>query len=325
MRVFVTGATGWVGSAVVKNLIAAGHHVIGLCRSDDKAPALAAAGAAVHRGSIQDMESLKSGVAQSHGVIHLAFNHDYPKFAENGADEKRAIEAIGAALSGSDRPLVVTSGVALLCAGQRRDRRHLAPLALCLLSAQPGGRRRGAGRRRRAGDGREAPALGAWPWRSWLRPRASSLLPARRASPLMSAPASIVGRPCTGATPLASFGSPLSVGLKGVRFTRSPTKACHSRTSRKRSAGDLNVPVVSQSPEEAAEHFGWFARFVGIDCPATSERTRSLLGWKPDRAEPPRRHRPSGLFRTAKSKVETSCAYLSPARPASSVRSSSRI
>jgi nucleoside-diphosphate-sugar epimerase len=117
MRIFVTGATGWVGSAVVQDLIAAGHRVLGLARSDTGLEPLTAVGAEVHRGSLQDLASLKAGTAQSDGVIHLAFNHDFSKLAENGADEQRAIEAIGATLEGSDRPFVVTSGIALLAPG----------------------------------------------------------------------------------------------------------------------------------------------------------------------------------------------------------------
>ena len=113
MRVFVTGATGFIGSALVKELIAAGHQVIGVSRSDEKAPALAAAGAEVYRGSIDDPDSLKEGAARSDGVMHLAFNHDFSQFMANCETDRRVIGALGSVLAGSDRPLIVTSGTAI--------------------------------------------------------------------------------------------------------------------------------------------------------------------------------------------------------------------
>ena len=282
MRVFVTGATGWVGSAVVKDLIAAGHQVLGLARSDKGAEALTAAGAEVHRGSLEDLDSLRSGAAQSDGVIHTAFNHDFSKFAENCAEDRRAIEAIGAVLEGSDRPLLVTSGVGAPRPGPHGDRGGCAAARLSLLFP--------ANRRRRPPRWRNA-AYGQRPSGSPRRSMATAITASCRASSQFAREKGVSAYIGDGLNRWPAvhrldaarvYRLALERGAAGGPFHAIAEEGVPFKEIAEVIGRRLNIPVVSKSPEEAAEHFGWFAMFAGMDAPTSSERTRSLLGWQPE-------------------------------------------
>jgi nucleoside-diphosphate-sugar epimerase len=278
MRVFVTGATGFVGSAIVPELINAGHQVLGLARSDAGAKSLIAAGAQVHRGDLEDLESLRSGAAMSDGVIHCAFNHDFSKFAANCEMDKRVIEILGFALAGSDRPLIVTSGTGVAHTPGRPSTEDDAPNSpiprvaseVAAASAAAQGVRVSVMRLPQVHDpvkqglitylidiAREkgvsayiGGGLNRWP--------AVHRLDAARLYRL----AFEKGSAGAGYNAVAEEGVPLRAIAEAV-------------------GRGLKVPVVSISPEDAGAHFGWLAAFVGFDVPASSTLTQERLGWRP--------------------------------------------
>jgi nucleoside-diphosphate-sugar epimerase len=283
MRVFVTGATGWVGSAVVRELIAAGHQVLGLCRSADKAAALAAAGAEVHLGSLQDLEGLKRGAAQADGVIHLAFNHDFSNFAQNGADEQQAIAALGEMLAGSDRPLVVTSGIALLAPGTLATEQsppRPAPEAFPRNPEAAAAALRVQGVRATAV--RLPPSVHGHGDHGFV-PHLIHLAREKGVSPYVGD--GLNRWPAVHRLDAARvFRLALERGGQDGPFHAVADEGVAFREIAGIIGRRLGVPVVSQTAEAAAQHFGWFARFAAVDCPASSAGTQALLGWAPTQA-----------------------------------------
>jgi nucleoside-diphosphate-sugar epimerase len=280
MRIFVTGATGFIGSAVVPELINAGHQVLGLTRSDAGAQSLIAAGAEVHRGNLEDPESLRIGAAKSDGVIHLAFDHDFSNFVAICEKDRRAIEALGDALVGSDRPLVITSGTGMGNAvpGQPATEDHFDPnhpnprksseLAGASVAARGVNMSivrlpqvhdtvkqglityavavaREKGVSAYVGDG-----LNRWP--------AAHVLDTARLYRLA-----------------------LEKREAGARYHAVAEEGVAVRDIAEVVGRGLKVPVVSLSPDEAAAHFGWLAPFAGWDMPASSAQTKKQLDWYP--------------------------------------------
>lgn len=281
MKVFVTGATGHVGSAVVEELLRAGHRVVALARSEANVEALSRAGVQAHRGSLEDAESLREAAAAADGVIHCAFNHDdLSRFAENAEVEKRAIEALGAALVGTNRPLVVASGVALLAPGrlatEETVRRTDSPFprnpegpAMALVS-------RGV----RATAVRLSPTVHGRGDRHGFVPRVIQAARQHGVSPYIG-DGSNVWPAVHRLDAAVLFRMALEKGEAGMRYHAVAEEGVAFKDIATTIGRGLGLPVVSQSAQEAAAHFGSFLNFILIDAPSSSQRTRDLLGWKP--------------------------------------------
>jgi nucleoside-diphosphate-sugar epimerase len=279
MKVFVTGATGFIGSAIVPELISAGHRVLGLARSEAGAKWLAAAGAEVHRGSLDDLESLRSGAAAADGVIHTAFIHDFSKFKENCEIDRRAIEVLGSALVGSDRPLIVTSGLALVANGRlATEDDPPAPVSdsypraseATAASLETRGVRVGVVRLPQVHNSEK----------QGLVTYAIEIAQAKGVSAYfgdgMNRWAAVHVRDAA-----HLFRLVLEKGVAGARYHAVAEEGVPLREIAQAIGRRVNVPVVSKSRDQAPEHFGWLAGFVGLDLAASSARTQAQLGWQP--------------------------------------------
>lgn len=279
MRVFMTGAAGFIGKATTAELIANGHQVLGLARSDSNAEALKKMGAEVHRGSLEDLDSLRKGAKATDGTIHLAFIHDFSRFAENGQIDKRAIEAMGDVLEGTNKPFIVTSGTGLIAPGKvtTEDMRPAASAHIPRVSEQTG--------LAYASRGVHAMAI-RLPQVHGGEGKAGLITYLIELARQKSA-AAYVGDggdrwPSAHRLDVARlYRLALEKGVADGVYHAVAEEGVPMRQIIEVIGRTLNVPVISIKKEDAGPYFGPLAMFAGLDLPASSAKTQAELGWKP--------------------------------------------
>lgn len=280
MRVFVTGATGFIGTAIVHELIGAGHQVSGLARSGASAQKLLDAGAKVHRGDLEDLDSLRSGAASADGVIHAGFIHDFTRFPEVCQVDKTAIETIGNVLAGSDRPFIVTSGTALVSPGKLATEDIITPLNPAWPRASEQTAAAVAALGVRAAAIRLSPSVHGDDDKHGFIPILVNIAKEKGVS-------AYIGEGLNRWNAVHRLDAALLYRLAlenaapGACFHGSAEEAIPVKTIAEAIGKQLNIPVVSIAPEAAAEHFGWFSHMAALDCPASSRWTQEHLNWRP--------------------------------------------
>ncbi|HEY4710937.1 MAG TPA: SDR family oxidoreductase [Candidatus Acidoferrales bacterium] len=280
MKIFVTGATGFIGSAIVPELIKAGHQVLGLTRSDAGAQSLIAAGAEVHQGSLENLESLRAGAAMADGVIHCAFNHDFSNYLANCEQDRRAIEAMGDVLVGSDRPLLITSGTGMGSAAPGQpatedhfDHNHPTPRKASELAGAAVAERGVNVSVVRLPQVHDTVKQGLITY----------LVQVAREKGVSAYIGQGVNRwPAAHVLAVAHlYRLALEKHEAGRRYNAVAEPGIPMREIAEVIGRGLKVPVVSLSAEEVQGHFGWLAMFAGLDMPASSALTQQRLGWRP--------------------------------------------
>ena len=280
MRIFLTGATGFIGSAIVPELIQAGHQVLGLTRSEAGAQSLTAAGAEVHRGSLEDLESLRSGAAKSDGVIHCAFDHDFSNFVANCEKDRRAIEALGDALTGSDRPLLISSGTGM---GSGAPGQPATEDVFDSNNPNPRKASEEAGISV-AERGVNVSVVRLPQVHDPVKQGLITLLIQMARDKGVSAYVD-EGLNRWSAAHISDVARLYRLAVEkqeaGSRYNAVAEEGIPARDIAEVIGRGLKVPVVSLSPKEATEHFGWFGMFARLDLSASSVQTRERLGWHP--------------------------------------------